>query len=102
MYGIRREYQPNMFSPLIRQEKHILMDALKKIVENHPSCELVPTFYGKELWAHHPANAVVRNDEVNEDNHGEKQIGKICIIEHTDIALQTYAPLHCNHSPIDV
>ena len=35
--------------------------ALKKIVENHPSCELVPTFYGKELWAHHPANAVVRN-----------------------------------------
>ena len=35
--------------------------ALKKIVDNHPSCELVPTFYGKELWAHHPANAVVRN-----------------------------------------
>lgn len=35
--------------------------ALKKIVENHPSCDVVPASYGKELWAHHPANAVVRN-----------------------------------------
>ena len=44
-----------------RSCRRLFYQALKKIVENHPSCELVPTFYGKELWAHHPANAVVRN-----------------------------------------